>query len=199
MFLFEKKKKKKLPYLELCKYRIQRKAAKKNLLFCFFSWFQVLSKFIKMTVTVCENLAYFTLFFYKIYNIYNLSTTIFYIITIRAPIKEVKQMGQHKIKPTKWHMRPAKTQINLVIRPVWAESLLSTWRKLESLATHWVLSKNGMWRLRSAWASAQADLSLHMPFCRLLSRTGSICIETNIQNVLNRGWMKVLNRKNLIK
>ena len=27
-------------------------------------------------------------------------------------------------KPTKWHVRPAKTQISLNIRPVWSESLL---------------------------------------------------------------------------
>ena len=27
-------------------------------------------------------------------------------------------------KPTKWQMRPAKTQISLGIRPVWSESLL---------------------------------------------------------------------------
>ena len=31
---------------------------------------------------------------------------------------------------------PAKTQISLGICPVWSESLLSTWRKLGSLATH---------------------------------------------------------------
>ena len=37
-------------------------------------------------------------------------------------------------KPTKWHVRPAKTQINLGIRPVWSESSLSTWGKLSSLA-----------------------------------------------------------------
>ena len=29
-------------------------------------------------------------------------------------------------KPTKWHVRPAKTQISLGIRPVWPESLLDT-------------------------------------------------------------------------
>ena len=29
-------------------------------------------------------------------------------------------------KPTKWHVRPAKTQISLGIRPVWSESLLCT-------------------------------------------------------------------------
>ena len=28
-------------------------------------------------------------------------------------------------KPTKWHVRPAKTQISLAIRPVWSESSLS--------------------------------------------------------------------------
>ena len=37
-------------------------------------------------------------------------------------------------------MRPAKTQISLGIRQVWSESLLYAWRKLGSLATHWVHS-----------------------------------------------------------
>ena len=37
-------------------------------------------------------------------------------------------------KPTKWHVRPAKTHISLGIRPVWSESSLSTWGKLRSLA-----------------------------------------------------------------
>ena len=37
-------------------------------------------------------------------------------------------------KPTKWYVRPAKTQINLGIRPVWSESSLSTWGNLKSLA-----------------------------------------------------------------
>ena len=35
-------------------------------------------------------------------------------------------------------VRPAKTQTNLGIYPVWSESSLSAWRKLGSLATHWV-------------------------------------------------------------
>ena len=39
-------------------------------------------------------------------------------------------------KPTKWHMRPAKTQISLGMRPVWSESSLSAWRRLGALATH---------------------------------------------------------------
>ena len=37
-------------------------------------------------------------------------------------------------KPTKWHVRLAKTQISLGICPVWSESSLSAWRKLGSLA-----------------------------------------------------------------
>ena len=45
-------------------------------------------------------------------------------------------------KQTMWHVRPAKTQISLGIRPVWSESSLSAWRKLRSLATHWALSED---------------------------------------------------------
>ena len=45
-------------------------------------------------------------------------------------------------KPIKWHVRPAKTQISLGIRPVWSESLLSAWRKRGSLATHWAQSED---------------------------------------------------------
>ena len=39
-------------------------------------------------------------------------------------------------------VRPAKTQIGLGIRPVWSESLLSAWRNLGSLATHWAHSED---------------------------------------------------------
>ena len=39
-------------------------------------------------------------------------------------------------------VRPAKTQISLGIRPVWSESLLSAWKKLGSLATHWAHSED---------------------------------------------------------
>ena len=45
-------------------------------------------------------------------------------------------------KPTKWHVHQSKTQISLGIRLVWSESLLSAWRKLGSLATHWEYSKD---------------------------------------------------------
>ena len=44
----------------------------------------------------------------------------------------------HEKNKTKWHVRPAKTQIS----PVWSESSLSTWRKLGSLAIHWAHSED---------------------------------------------------------
>ena len=39
-------------------------------------------------------------------------------------------------------VRPAKTQISLGICLVWSETSLSAWRKLGSLATHWVHSED---------------------------------------------------------
>ena len=52
-----------------------------------------------------------------------------------------QHMNKCMTKPTKWHVRPAKTQIRLGIRSVWLESSLSAWRKLGSLAIHWLHSK----------------------------------------------------------
>ena len=46
------------------------------------------------------------------------------------------------LKPTKWNVRPAKTQISLGICPVWSEFSLSPWRKLGSLATQWAHSED---------------------------------------------------------
>ena len=66
-------------------------------------------------------------------------------------------------KPTKWHVRPAKTQISLGIHPVGSESSMSVWSNLGSSATHWTNRED--W---SDWADAQADLSLcwvHKSFC----------------------------------
>ena len=67
------------------------------------------------------------------------------------------QMSRSMTKPTKWCVRPAKTQISLGIRPVWAESLLSTWKKHGTLATHWVHSEDSDqtgWMPRLIWAFA---------------------------------------------
>ena len=65
-----------------------------------------------------------------------------------------RYMSRLMTKPTKWYVRPAKTQISLGIRPVKCESSLSAWRKLGSLATHWAHSED------SEQTDAQADLSL---------------------------------------
>ena len=42
-------------------------------------------------------------------------------------------MSRRMTKPTKLHVRPAKTQISLGIRPVWSESSLSAWRNIGPL------------------------------------------------------------------
>ena len=76
-------------------------------------------------------------------------------------------------KPTKWHVRPAKTQISLGIRPVWSEYSLSTWRKLGSLATHWAHSEGSdqTGRMpRLIWVFAGRTVIL-----LVLSRGGSNC------------------------
>ena len=46
------------------------------------------------------------------------------------------------VKTNKMPMHQAKTQISLGIRPVWSESLLSVWRKLRPLVTHWAHNKD---------------------------------------------------------
>ena len=59
-------------------------------------------------------------------------------------VSEADYMSRLVTKPTKWHVRPVKTQIRLggCIRPVWSESLLSAWRKFGSSATHWAHSED---------------------------------------------------------
>ena len=68
-------------------------------------------------------------------------------------------------KPKKWHVRPAKTQISLGVRPVWSESLLSAWRKLGSLATHWALSEDSDQTGR-IWVFAGRTATLMVLACR---------------------------------
>ena len=62
----------------------------------------------------------------------------------------------HLTKPTKWSVRPAKTQISLGIHPVWSESSLPAWRSIGSSATHF----GALQRFWSDWTDAQADLGL---------------------------------------
>ena len=63
-----------------------------------------------------------------------------YYCSILFPIQFV-HLSRHD-KTNKMAVRPANTQISLGIRPVWSESSLSAWRKLGSLATQWVQSKD---------------------------------------------------------
>ena len=64
-------------------------------------------------------------------------------------------MSRLVTKPTKWHVRPAKTHISLGICPVWSES---------SLCAQWVAKNPRFLHADSEdwsdWADAQADLSL---------------------------------------
>ena len=71
-------------------------------------------------------------------------------------------------KTNKVTVCPAKTQISLGICPVWSESSLSAWRKLGSLATHWVHSEDSdqtgqMPRL--IWVFAERTLTLLVLSC----------------------------------
>ena len=65
-------------------------------------------------------------------------------------------MSHRMTKPTKWIVRPAKTQISLGIRPVWSVFAV---RMKKAWVLSYPLSAQRM--LRSAWASAQSDQSLH--------------------------------------
>ena len=65
--------------------------------------------------------------------------------------------------PTKWPLRPMKTQISLGIRPDWSESLL---------CAHWVTKDPSFLHADSEdwsdWVDAQADLSLRCAHVILL-------------------------------
>ena len=66
-------------------------------------------------------------------------------------------------KPTKWPVRPAKTQISLGIGPVWSES--SLYFKWVAKDPRFLDADSEDW---SDWAAAHADPSLHLahtPFC----------------------------------
>ena len=56
--------------------------------------------------------------------------------------KSKGHLSRLETKPTKWHVRPAKTQISLCTHPVWSESSLSAGRNLGPLATYWAHSKD---------------------------------------------------------
>ena len=76
---------------------------------------------------------------------------------------------------------------SLGIRPVWSESLLSTWTKLGSLATHWAHSKDSDqtgWMPRLIWVFTGRTVTL-----LVLSRCGSY--------IWRKWWVQVTIQKNL--
>ena len=66
-------------------------------------------------------------------------------------------------KTGKMTVRP--TKISLGIRPVWSESSLSAWRKLESLATDWAHSEDSD-QTGQSWVFAGRILILLVLSCR---------------------------------
>ena len=75
-------------------------------------------------------------------------------------------------KTNKVTVHPVKTQISLGICPVWSESSLSAWRKLGSLATHWMhseVSDQTGWMPRLIWVFAGRTVIL-----MVLSQSGSV-------------------------
>ena len=63
------------------------------------------------------------------------STTLFYTTSGKYLLAK---MSRITTKPTKWHVRPAKTQIS----PVWSDCSLSALRKFGSLVTLWAHSED---------------------------------------------------------
>ena len=69
-------------------------------------------------------------------------------------------MSRLLTKPSKWHVRPAKTQLSLGIRPVWSES---------SLCAQWVAKDPSFLHADSedsdqiSLGSAQSDQSVRCP------------------------------------
>ena len=84
-------------------------------------------------------------------------------------------MSRLMTKPTKWHVRPAKTQISLDIRPVWSESLLSAWRKLGPLATHWAHSEDSDQTVGECPGWSESSLGAH-DILLVLSLGGSVLV-----------------------
>ena len=79
-------------------------------------------------------------------------------------------------KTNKVSMHPATTQISLGICPVWSESSFSTWRRLGSLATHWVHSEDSDktgWMPRLIWVLAGRTANLLFVMSRL---TWCLCL-----------------------
>ena len=93
--------------------------------------------------------------------------------------KSKLQLSHSMTKLTEWPVHPAKTQISLGIRSVWSEPLLSAWRNLGSLATHWAHSEDWSdWRMpRRTETSLGAQV-----IWLVLSCTGSLTLGATGEN-----------------
>ena len=102
-------------------------------------------------------------------------------------------LSHHTTKPTKWPVRPAKTQISLGIRPVWSESLLSAWRKLGSLATHWAHSEDSdqtgrMPRLIWVFAGCTCHFVGFVTMQLIFQSTGPCAFGTSEMKMCSEDW-----------
>ena len=89
------------------------------------------------------------------------------------------ELSRDMTKPTKWHVRPAKTQISLGIRPVWSES---------SLCAQWIAKDPGFLHADSGdsdqtgrmprliWVFAERTAILLVLSCRGSYRISHNCI-----------------------
>ena len=85
------------------------------------------------------------------------------------PVGYARKYGLRHDKTNNVTVHPVKTQISLGICPVWSESLLSAWKKLGSLATHWVHSEDSdqTGRMpRLVWVFSGCTLILLVLSCR---------------------------------
>ena len=60
----------------------------------------------------------------RTHNAWRASVIAWKLLSISCYTDRIAKMSRLMTKPTKWHMRPAKTQISLGIRLVWSESSL---------------------------------------------------------------------------
>ena len=115
-------------------------------------------------------------------------------------------------KPTKWHVRPTRSQISLGIRPVWSvSSQCAQWAAKDSSFIHadsegsdqtgrgtchlWVLSWGGLFYgilgINGFWA-----LSFSLSFTLVQTRAFLLARESTCgQHVLNQGHWKKVNKQ----
>ena len=88
-------------------------------------------------------------------------------------------MSRRMTKPTKWPVRPAKSQISLGIFWVFAVRMKKHWAINNLLSAHW--------RFWSDWADTQTELSLlwvHIWFCWFCRATAHIILRSTLVQVL---------------